>query len=199
MLETIREYALELLERTGGLEDGRRRHADYFAAVAEQLDVESRTGDQPASLARLDDDNANLRAAIDWARETRDGELTLRLATSLWGFWATRGYVAEGRKALERRTRAQRAAAGARAARALHAPYSERDTEGLLADAQEALRACEELGDDFSLAQAWNLLGRVEGSVMGALGQGGGGVAGRRSRTPSAATTPPRRRRASAG
>ena len=101
MLETIREYALEVLERTGGLEDGRRRHADYYASVAEQLDVESRTGDQASSLARLDDDNPNLRAALDWAREIRDGDLTLRLASSLWGFWATRGHVAEGRKALD--------------------------------------------------------------------------------------------------
>ena len=31
-------------------------------------------------------------------------------------------------------------------------------------DAREALEACEELGDDYSLAQAWNLVGRVEGT-----------------------------------
>jgi tetratricopeptide (TPR) repeat protein len=34
----------------------------------------------------------------------------------------------------------------------------------------EALAACEELGDDYSLAQAWNLVGRVEGTVKGTLG-----------------------------
>ena len=32
-----------------------------------------------------------------------------------------------------------------------------------------ALSACEQLGDEFSLAQAWNLLGRVQGSLMGAM------------------------------
>jgi tetratricopeptide (TPR) repeat protein len=37
--------------------------------------------------------------------------------------------------------------------------------------AEEALQAAEELGDDFSLAQAWNLLGRIRGSVRGELAQ----------------------------
>jgi predicted ATPase/class 3 adenylate cyclase len=171
MLETIREYALEVLEQTGGLEDGRRRYAGYYASIAEELDVESRTGDQPSVHARLDDDNPNLRAALDWAQETRDGDLTLRLASSLWGFWATRGHVAEGRRALDDALELS----GERPPRALLGLCTLRvlsgDSEGLLADAQEALSACEELGDDFSLAQAWNLLGRVEGSLMGAFGQ----------------------------
>ena len=101
MLETIREFALEKLEASGEADAGRRRHADWFAELAEALDVESRTGDQAGVFARLDDDNANLRAAIDSAREGRDGELMLRLATALWTFWSTRGYVAEGRRALE--------------------------------------------------------------------------------------------------
>ena len=93
MLETIREYACELLDTAGELEEARRAHAEYFAGVAERLDVESRTGDHSSLLARIDDENANLRAAIDQARETHDGELLLRLATALWGFWATRGFV----------------------------------------------------------------------------------------------------------
>ena len=107
----------------------------------------------------------------DWAREVRDGDLTLRLASSLWGFWATRGHVAEGRKALGDALELS----GKRPARALLGLCTLRilsaDTEGLLADAQEALAACEDLGDDFSLAQAWNLLGRVQGSVLGGFGQ----------------------------
>jgi predicted ATPase/class 3 adenylate cyclase len=171
MLETIREYALEVLEKEGGLEEGRRRHAAYYASVAERLDVESRTGDQQSFLARLDDDNANLRAALDWAREERDGDLTLRLASALWGFWATRGHVAEGRRALDDALELS----GERPARALLGLCTLRilsgDSDGLLTDAQEALNACEDLDDDFSLAQAWNLLGRVEGSLLGAMGR----------------------------
>jgi predicted ATPase len=170
MLETIREYACELLEASGELEAGRRAHACYFAEVAEELDLESRTGDHAGVLARIENDYANLRAAIDWAREQDDGELLLRLATSLWGFWATRGLVAEGSKALEDAL----ALSGQRPARALLGAASLRLLGGssdVLEDVQEALDASERLGDDFNLAQAWNLLGRVEGTVMGALGQ----------------------------
>ncbi|HEV8100110.1 MAG TPA: hypothetical protein VGP56_13240, partial [Gaiellaceae bacterium] len=44
-------------------------------------------------------------------------------------------------------------------------------SDGLLDDVHEALRAAEELGDPLTLAQAWNLLGRVEGTLIGALGR----------------------------
>jgi tetratricopeptide (TPR) repeat protein len=176
MLETIREYACEQLQASGELEAGRRSHACYFAEVAEELDLESRTGDHAGVLARIDNDYANLRAAIDWARAKDDGELLLRLATSLWGFWATRGVVTEGSKTLEDALELS----GQRPARALLGAVSLRLLGGsilggssdLLADAREALDACERLGDDFSLAQAWNLIGRVQGTLLGSLGQG---------------------------
>ena len=169
MLETIQEYALEQLESAREAETGRRLHAHWFAELAESLDAESRTGDQSASIARLDDDYPNLRAAIQWAREGGDGELLLRLGTALWAFWSTRGYIAEGRRALEDALEL----AGRRPARALLALCSLRvfsgSSEGLLDDVQEALRAAEELDDPLTLAQAWNLLGRVEGTLMGAM------------------------------
>ena len=172
MLETIREYALELLEGSSEAERTRRLHAYWYAAEAERLDVESRTGDQPDCLSRLEDDYPNLRAAIEWARQARDDELLLRLATALWNLWATRGYVAEGLATLEDAIQV----GGSRPARALLGLCSLRllsgRGDGLLEDAEEALKACEELGDDFSLAQAWNFLGRVQGSLMGAMGPG---------------------------
>src|SRR5205823_3637380 len=68
-----------------------------------------------AGGCRLDAERNNLRAALARAREHHDGELMLRLATALWGFWAARGYVAEGRVALEEAL----AASGKRPARTL--------------------------------------------------------------------------------
>jgi predicted ATPase len=170
MLETIREYAFGLLDEAGTLPEARRAHAELFLALAERLDLESRTGDQAALFDLLDADNANLRAAVDWTEETRDADLLLRLATALWGFWATRGHIAEGTTVLENAL----ALAGRRPARALLGLCTLRilrgQGEGLEEDVREALRACEELGDDFSLAQAWNLQGRLDGSVFGRLG-----------------------------
>ena len=171
MLETIREFAYEKLEAADEAEDQRRRHAEWFAELAESLDAESRSGDQPASIARLRDDYANLRAAIGWARERSDGELLLRLGTALWPFWSTTGYVAEGRRALE----AALELTGRRPARALLGLSSLRvlggGGEGLLDDVNQALRAAEELGDPLTLAQAWNLLGQVEGTLLGSMSQ----------------------------
>jgi tetratricopeptide (TPR) repeat protein len=171
MLETIREYALERLESSGEADDIRRRHADWCAEVADALDVESRTGDKPAAIALLENDYPNLRAAITAARQCSDGDLLLRLATALWPFWEARGYVAEGRRALEDAFEL----AGRRPARALLGLCSLRGLSGsaerLLDDVQEALGAAEELGDPLTLAQAWNLLGRVKGTLLGSMAQ----------------------------
>jgi predicted ATPase/class 3 adenylate cyclase len=167
MLETIRDFAVELLDSSGEVGDACARHAAWTAEAAERLDVESRTGDHPAFLARVDDEYANVREAIGWARKTRDGETLLRLATALWGFWSMRGYVAEGRRALEDALEL----GGRRPARALLGLCTLRvmSGESRLEDAEEALRAAEEVGDDFSLAQAWNLLGRIQGGVFGSM------------------------------
>lgn len=171
MLETIREFAMELLADSSSFADARTRHAAYFRSLAENIDVESRTGDQAVLFGRLDVETANIRTALEWAREAKDAELLLGLATPLWGFWATRGYVAEGRSALEDAL----ALSGERPARALLGLCTMRilsgSTDEVLHDAQEALEACKQLGDDYSLAQAWNLLGRVD-SVFGSMERG---------------------------
>jgi predicted ATPase/class 3 adenylate cyclase len=168
MLETIREFAMELLADSSGFADARTRHAAYFRLLAENIDVESRTGDQAVLFGRLDAETANIRTGLEWAREGKDAGLLLGLATPLWGFWATRGYVAEGRSALEDAL----ALSGERPARALLGLCTMRilsgSTDELLHDAQEALEACKQLGDDYSLAQAWNLVGRVD-SVFGSM------------------------------
>ena len=43
MLETIRAYALERLEASGEAEEIRRRHAEHFLAVAEQIEPDWQT------------------------------------------------------------------------------------------------------------------------------------------------------------
>ncbi len=114
MLETIREFALERLARAGDLEDARRRHAEYYAGVAERTDEQLR-GSGPAHLAaldRLEAEHDNLRAALAWSLDTpaagpasADGERAatgLRLAQALAYFWYRHGHAAEGRRWLER-------------------------------------------------------------------------------------------------
>ena len=114
MLETIREYALERLERAGDLDDTRRRHAAHYAGVAERADEQLR-GSGPTHLAaldRLEAEHDNLRAALTWSLQTpaagpapadRERAATgLRLAQALAYFWYRHGHAIEGRRWLER-------------------------------------------------------------------------------------------------
>jgi predicted ATPase len=100
MLETIREYAAERLEATGDAETMRRRHAEYFCSVAEAADMEIWGAQQALILARLEQDHANLRAALEWGLRFSP-TLALRLAAALASFWSMRGHLREGRSWLE--------------------------------------------------------------------------------------------------
>ena len=114
MLETIRHYALERLEQAGDLDDTRRRHAEYYAEVAERADEQLR-GSGPGHLAaldRLEAEHDNLRAALAWSLETpgpglapADGERAaagLRLVQALAYFWYRHGHLLEGQRWLQR-------------------------------------------------------------------------------------------------
>src|SRR4029078_7193929 len=52
-------------------------------------------------LRRLEGENENLRAGVGWAREQTAAETALRMASALWRFWYTRGYLSEGRRWLD--------------------------------------------------------------------------------------------------
>lgn len=102
MLETIREYAGERLAARPDADDVRRRHGAYYLALAEAAEPELRGPRQVAWLERLDAENDNLRAALDWAAESGELELGLRGGAALWRFWQTRSLNGEGRERLER-------------------------------------------------------------------------------------------------
>jgi tetratricopeptide (TPR) repeat protein len=66
-LETIREYALERLHECGEIDGVTRRHADAFAAFAEQAYLGVQGSSQRRWLARLEREYANLSAALHWS------------------------------------------------------------------------------------------------------------------------------------
>jgi predicted ATPase len=101
MLETIREYASERLEASGEAEELRRLHAEYFLALSEEAEPGLKGPEQEMWFERLEPEHDNMRAALSWAIERREGELGLRLAGALWRFWWAQGYFDEGRRRLE--------------------------------------------------------------------------------------------------
>jgi tetratricopeptide (TPR) repeat protein len=98
MLETIREYAAELLEDSGEGAELRRRRADYFLDLAEGAEPELQGGRQGEWLERLDHELPNLRAVLEWSTTLGDESLGLRLASALWAWWFKRGHLREGRR-----------------------------------------------------------------------------------------------------
>jgi predicted ATPase/class 3 adenylate cyclase len=83
MLETIREYAAERLELRGEADSLRRRHADYFAQLADA--AEAATGSRQDVLLRpLSAEHANLRVALAWALDAEEAGMAAALAGALW-------------------------------------------------------------------------------------------------------------------
>jgi predicted ATPase len=89
MLVPVRQYAQELLEESGEAEETRRRHAEFFLALAEEAEPEIRGPDQVEWLKRLEIENGNLRAAMGWVLSPQggDAETAARLGWALHSFW----------------------------------------------------------------------------------------------------------------
>jgi tetratricopeptide (TPR) repeat protein len=95
MLETNREYALEKLDASGEPEQMQRHHAAYFLAFAEEAEPHLH-GRKPAEwLKRLEEEHANIRAALRWSL-AYDAGVAARLGAAIRYFWVFQGHLAEG-------------------------------------------------------------------------------------------------------
>jgi tetratricopeptide (TPR) repeat protein len=101
MLETVRDYAAEQLEATGGAQAFRRHHARHFRHLLEEAWAPIRLSQTEEWTRRLVAEQDNLRAALRWSAETGESEELLRLAEGLWYFWWIHGDVSEGRAWLQ--------------------------------------------------------------------------------------------------
>ena len=98
LLDTIREYARERLLTQEDGEAVARRHADYFAAVAEEA-YGHRFEAETEWATALENDHDNHRAALDW-RAVNDPAGALELAGALGWFWISHSHLGEGRRQL---------------------------------------------------------------------------------------------------
>ena len=102
MLETIRAFAIEQLERSGRTAELHRRHAEYFHSLTSGLNDLLETDGQTDLLAHVDSELPNFRAAIDRSLSGGDrADVGVALAGSLTALWVMRGHLAEGRTVLE--------------------------------------------------------------------------------------------------
>jgi len=103
-LETIREYGLEKLRASGEADATAAAHALHYFDVAKQGRSGLRGPQQGLWLARLSDEQDNLRAAMALAQSDNgvvDPLVAVKLASALQNFWVLRGLASEGRSAVQ--------------------------------------------------------------------------------------------------
>jgi predicted ATPase/class 3 adenylate cyclase len=101
MLETIREFATEMLDGRGQLAEIGRRHGAWFRDFARRGAAELNGDDQRSWLDRFEHAHDNIRVALDRAVERADPELAIDLAFYSWRFWQKRGHLYEARRRLD--------------------------------------------------------------------------------------------------
>ena len=97
MLETMREFAGELLDALPDAEVIKTAHADYFLGLIREAETGLRTSQQPAWLEILETERDNIRAALAWCLSTHRYEEVAQAGWALWLFWWVRGHLVEGR------------------------------------------------------------------------------------------------------
>ena len=157
MLETIREYAHELLKQGSEADAVRRRHADHYVALAE-LAYTERFDRGLTWVRELEEEHDNLRAALDDLQD-RDPLRYLQLAGALGWFWLARSHFAEGTRRLEDAL-ASPVEDGPLTARALTSLGSiDVDETDMLSRHEHSIQLWRTLGDETELAVARDALG----------------------------------------
>jgi predicted ATPase/DNA-binding XRE family transcriptional regulator len=163
MLETLREYALEQLDKAGERRLLQQRHAADMLALALEAEPFLFSAERGWWLGRLSEEQDNIRAALRFALEEDDPEVGLRLVGALW-LWFLRRLLVEGRHWAENllshpganpRTGARASALFA----AGHFAWLQGDVRTMRARLEESVAIRRELDDDAGLGRALPFLG----------------------------------------
>ncbi|EWC59102.1 DNA-binding response regulator, LuxR family [Actinokineospora spheciospongiae] len=157
MLQALREYGHERLERSGALGGVLRGHRDWFDRLTHLADARWAGPEQSRWARRLRWEQANLRAALGWSvAEPGQAGVALRMAARVDEHWTLLGLDAEAQRWLDRALAAAPADHPDRpfalATAALHALWC-CDLEAASASLTEAERLAAAIGDDLLTAQ----------------------------------------------
>ena len=164
MLETIREFAAEQLDRLGLTKEVRLRHARYFDALGTTAAEEIERGESvPQWTERVVDELDNLRVASGHAAEIGDELLRLGLTTAFANAGRRHRADAGGPRDAARGTRLRGWGSAPVRARALRSSRPHAFVQGDLSAAKEsyedALDLHRAIGDDLGAALALLILG----------------------------------------
>jgi predicted ATPase/class 3 adenylate cyclase len=167
LLEMIREFAAEELERSDEAESVRRRHAEFHAALAETAERELPGADQEQWWRRVTDEHENMRVALAWACDGGESNLALRLAANNCRYWWQRGHYREGRHWYEKALDLGRDEPESLRARAVYGLANMAIGSGAVPEAVPLLEDClasfRKEGDDIQTARTLTDLGMAYG------------------------------------
>jgi predicted ATPase len=157
MLETIREYAREQLDRAGESPGYKLRHADYYASLSEGLRQRDGAEAERVLIAEV----SEIRAALAYAQAQDDAETQLRLLTAAGRVFraGSQHDYGEALKAALQQPTADVVLRGKAEGRLGFLEYRRGDYPAALEAAQRALRLGEQSGDSAVTTEALDMLG----------------------------------------
>ncbi|GAA4583779.1 hypothetical protein GCM10023194_21970 [Planotetraspora phitsanulokensis] len=103
LIDTLRQYGGEWLDKLGETAQLRRRHRDYYLQLAERSEKSWSGPRQVHWYTRMRQEHDNIRIAVDYCLTTPgEARIGLELLSSLWFLWVACGFAREGALYLER-------------------------------------------------------------------------------------------------
>ena len=174
MLETVREFAFELLSDDPDEPRVRDALAESVAAFADRAAQGFAGTEQDRWLDILEMEVGNVRLALEWLFERGRAGGAAEIGWDIWLFWWIRGYLGEGRALMERALESDKLTglerAHAMAVRGAMA-FWQGDYAAALPDTISAMEQLREEGDERGVA----LCGLVVGLAAGFMGDVDGG------------------------
>ena len=156
MLETIHEFASEKLDESAEAEPLREAHVRHYLDLAERGAPQYDGYPSREWVRRMQEDEDNLRAALEWAIATARTDEALRLCIASTRLWEVKGRVDEGARWTDRALALPTTSDARLRVRALRSTakldvFANRDELGL-ERARASIRLARELGDPLELA-----------------------------------------------
>jgi predicted ATPase/class 3 adenylate cyclase len=167
MLETLREYAADVLSSAPEAAEVTERFENWSLALAEEAESHLRGPDLQLWLDRLNAEIANFRAALDIASnpEVPHPDQALRLSAALHFYFYSTGYLSEGRERLLAALEFGEQAAPQSRAKALYAAAALNRQQNRIDEAEtyagECLEIYRSLGDEDGVASVLSMLGGI--------------------------------------
>lgn len=163
LIDTLRDYGREWLDKLGQTEAMRIRHRDYYLQLAQNGEHAWSGPRQVYWFMRMRQEHDNVRAALDFClSDPAHHKVALTLLSSLWYMWVACGFAREGRLYLERALEAVKEPSRERCKVLWVLSYvcsNQGDVEAALRAAEECSTQAVQVGDSGAVVLATKMQG----------------------------------------